>query len=129
MIRCRFGTDSENLRYLGEHIKQFRRSQFQPYFRVHEVTYEEHAQDIRFDRNVLEDMIEILDFRIKPITVPVSSENALVSMDLHLSDNSLNPELRNGFPISGFPRGLADEEPLKKHCKMIYTHVIEKQVH
>ncbi|KAF1847324.1 uncharacterized protein K460DRAFT_278260 [Cucurbitaria berberidis CBS 394.84] len=114
-IKCRFATESENLRHLGANIKtKFKRRNFQPFFRVHEVTHDENAQDIQLGHDILEDMIEVLDFRMDTITIPVTSESALVSIDLHLTDDAMKPELRNGFPISGFPRSLADDEPLKR---------------
>ncbi|KAF2019496.1 hypothetical protein BU24DRAFT_431280 [Aaosphaeria arxii CBS 175.79] len=125
IIRCRFAAESENIRYLGEHIKsKFKRRNFQPFFRIHDVADAENAQDIKLNRNVLEDMIEILEFRIEPIVIPVASESALITIDLHLTDDAMKPELRNGFPISGFPRSLCEEELLRKTTSQPATPVL-----
>ncbi|PVI02430.1 hypothetical protein DM02DRAFT_701953 [Periconia macrospinosa] len=114
-IRCRFAAESENLRRLGEHIKsRFNRRSFQPFFRVHEVVHNEQAQDIKLDRQVLEDMIDVLEFRMSDITIPISTETALITIDLHLTNDPMKPHLRTGFPISGFPRSLVDEEAPKR---------------
>jgi hypothetical protein len=72
---------------------------------------------LALDRNVLNEMIDFMDFRTETITIPVTSESALIAIDLHLTDDSMKPELQNGFPISGFPRSLGDDEPLKATSK------------
>ncbi|CAO2647539.1 Nn.00g084610.m01.CDS01 [Neocucurbitaria sp. VM-36] len=114
-IACRFAAGSNNLRFLGYHIRSnFQRRNFQPFFRVHEVKHDKDAQDIEITRKVLEDMIDSRFFFLDTITIPVTSESALLSIDLHLTNDQENPALSICFPISGFPRSFADGEPLKR---------------
>jgi hypothetical protein len=56
-------------------------------------------------------------FHLNSIVIPVTSEEAVVSIDLHLTDDRTMWRGKSGFPISGFPRLLADGEPLKMTSK------------
>ncbi|EUC48828.1 hypothetical protein COCMIDRAFT_2285 [Bipolaris oryzae ATCC 44560] len=110
-IACRFANGSDNLRFLGEHIRfKFQRYRFQPFFRIYEVGNVEHTQEIELSRNVLEDMVDTRLFDLGPIVIPVTSESALLAIDLHLTDDHMQPTLSTGFPISGFPRNLTEGE-------------------
>jgi hypothetical protein len=84
---------------------------------VHEVKYVEEAQDIVLTSKVLNDMVDRRFFNLDPLTISLTSDSALISIDLFLTNDSMKPALCTGFPISGFPRTLADGEPLKRTGK------------
>lgn len=113
-VQCRFGSGSDNLRNLGDYIRKHQRPNFQPFFHVKEVKHEESAQDIYITARVVHEMTDRGLFHLESIVIPVTSESSLLSIDLHLTDDRMKPHVRPGFPISGFPRSLADGEPLKK---------------
>jgi len=58
--------------------------------------------------------MRVARIHLESIVIPVTSESALLSVDLHLTNDRMKPTLCTGFPISGFPRSLADGEPLKR---------------
>jgi len=113
-VQCRFGSGSDNLRYLGDYIRKHQRPSFQPFFHVKEVKHEESAQDIFITAKIIHEMIDRGLFYLESVAIPMTSESSLLSIDLHLTDDRMKPHVRPGFPISGFPRILADGEPLKK---------------
>lgn len=53
-------------------------------------------------------------FHLESIVIPVTSEEAIVTIHLHLKDERVIRRSQSGFAISGFPRVLADGELLKK---------------
>lgn len=67
-----------------------------------------YTQDFNLDRNVLGGMVEMFEFRLETVKFPVTARDALVTIDLHLTNDLKKHDLRNGIPISGFPRTLAD---------------------
>lgn len=68
-------------------------------------------------------MTETGCFDVGSIVIPVSQQTGVVSIDLHLTNDKRNPHPFSGFPISGFPRSLADGEPLKRTSKyMVHPH-------
>jgi hypothetical protein len=56
-------------------------------------------------------------FDLNSIVIPVTSEDAAISIDLHLTDGRSTRRGQRGLPISGFPRLLADGETLKRTSK------------
>ena len=96
------------------------KTHFQPFFRVQEVRYIESAQEIYVTATIIREMTNRGFFHLGSIAIPVTSESSLLSMDLHMSENPMNPRVCLGFPISGFPRSLANGEPLKKDSKLPY---------
>lgn len=117
-IACRFADGSDDLRFLGEHIRfKFQRYKFQPFFRISEVGNVEHTQDIELSRKVLEDMVDSRSFNLGAIVIPVASDPALLSIDLHLIDDRKQPKFSTSFPISGFPRNLTEGEAVKQTSK------------
>jgi len=95
-------------------IRKHQRPSFQPFFHVKEVKHEESAQDIFITAKIIHEMIDRGLFYLESVAIPMTSESSLLSIDLHLTDDRMKPHVRPGFPISGFPRILADGEPLKK---------------
>jgi hypothetical protein len=59
-------------------------------------------------------MIDLGQFNLGSIAIPVTMETSMLSIDLHLSTEA---HLSSGCPISGFPRNLSDGEPLKRAGK------------
>ena len=82
---------------------------FQPYFKIREVMHEETAQCIIISPEIIEKMTKFGYFDIGSIVIPISQQMGFVSIELHLTDNQ-----RITYPISGFPRTLANEAPLKR---------------
>jgi hypothetical protein len=72
------------------------------------------SQCIHITTQTIRDMTERGLFHLKSIVIPVNSEEAVVSIDLHLTDVRIMRRGPSGFPISGFPRFLADSESLKR---------------
>lgn len=108
-IRCRFALGSNNLRNLGDYLRKHQGPNFQPFFRIQEVKQNQSAQKVHIKVHVIHEMIDRGLFNLESIVIPVTSEASLLSMDLHLVNDRCS-----GFPISGFPRSLADGEPLKR---------------
>lgn len=99
---------------MGDYIRKHQLPHFQPFFRIQEAMRVEGAQSIPVTRHTIRDMTERGLFRLDSIVIPVASESAAVSIDLHLTDHRTTRYGQSGFPISGFPRLLADGEPLKR---------------
>jgi hypothetical protein len=121
-ICCRFAKGSDYLRNIGHIMQKHQLQSFQPYFRIREVMHEETAQRIDISPAVIEKMTKFAHFDIGSIAIPVSLQMGLISIELHLTDDR-----RINYPISGFPRSLVNEEPLKKTCKCL-TGSIATQV-
>ena len=92
---------------------------FQPYFKLQEVKQNEKAQTITITQEIISMMINTGYFSVGSIVIPVSKEAAFVAINLHLSNDKKKPHPYSGFPISGFPRSLADGETLKKTSKYV----------
>lgn len=90
---------------------------FRPFFRVQEVKRQETAQNIYITPKIISEMIDIGLFNLGSVAIPVSSHSALLAIDIHLTNDKTRPHLCCGFPISGFPRTLADGEALKRASK------------
>lgn len=68
---------------------------------------------IPIDALTIQNMIQRGSFEWGKLAIRVTSENAIVSIDLHLNDRGGYSQ-QYPLPISGFPRSLADAEPLKR---------------
>lgn len=73
---------------------------------------DETSQRVYVTTQIVREMTERGLFHLESIVIPVSTEDAFISVDLHLTGNSQ-------YPISGFPRLLADGEPPKKTSESI----------
>lgn len=100
-------------------MRKHQRPNFQPFFRVQEIKYDESAVNIYITTHIIREMIDRGLFHLDSIAIPVTSELSLLSMDLHLTDDRTKPHICRGFPISGFPRSLTDEEPLKRTSMLV----------
>ncbi|KAJ8114147.1 hypothetical protein OPT61_g3904 [Boeremia exigua] len=113
-IRCRFAAGSHNLRDLGEYIRRHQQPNFQPFFLIQEALCDETSQCIEFTTETIHKMTDRGLFHLDSVVIPVTSEEAVVSIDLQLTNNRGLRRDQTGHPISGFPRILADGELLKK---------------
>jgi hypothetical protein len=76
--------------------------------------HDDASQCIPITTQTIREMIDRGLFHLESIVIPVTTEEAVVMIDLHLNDDRATRRGRSGIPISGFPRLLADGEPLKK---------------
>lgn len=72
------------------------------------------SQCIHVTTQTIRDMTDRGLFHLNSIVIPVSSEEAVVSINLHLTYDRTMRRGQSGLPISGFPRFLADGESLKR---------------
>jgi hypothetical protein len=113
-MKCRFAAGSHNLRDLGEYIRKHQLPHFQPFFLVQESMRDEAAQYIHITQVNIREMTERGLLHLESIVIPVTSEEAIVTIHLHLNNEQAILRSQSGFAISGFPRVLADGEHLKK---------------
>lgn len=81
---------------------------------MQEVKQVDKTQNVKLTQEIINVMINTGYFNIGSIVIPVSKETAYVSINLHLSNDKKKPHPFSGFPISGFPRSLADAEAIKR---------------
>jgi hypothetical protein len=72
------------------------------------------SQCIHVTTQTIREMTDRGLFHLDSIVIPVTSDEAVVSIDLHLTDDRTMRRGKSGVPISGFPRLLADGETLKR---------------
>lgn len=125
-ICCRFPKGSDNLRYLGLYLQRHQLHSFQPYFRVQEAKHAERVQIIPISRDVIRLVTDISYFDIGSIVIPVSERGSLVSISLHLTDDKEKHRLAWGFQISGFPRSLAEVEPLRRTPSQFAPYALQR---
>lgn len=65
-------------------------------------------------------MIEFGNVEFDRIRIPISTQRALVAIDLHLSSDPNKPHPFSGFAISGFPRILGDDDVLRRASESWY---------
>lgn len=121
-VRCRFSKGSDNLRSLGIYLQRHQLRSFQPHFRVQEAKHSEKTEHIVLTREIIRTMTETSYFDIGTIVIPVTQQASIIAIDLYLTNDKKRPYLSNNFPISGFPRSLADGEPLKKTRESSPSH-------
>jgi hypothetical protein len=78
----------------------------QPDFRIQECMSDE-SERIYVTRQIVREMTERGLFHLDSVMIPMSNEESFISIDLHLTGNTR-------YPISGFPRLLADGDVLRK---------------
>lgn len=72
------------------------------------------SQCIYITTQTIRDMTDRGLFHLESIVIPVALEESVVLIDLHLNDDRFPQRGRSGFPISGFPRLLAEGDILRK---------------
>ncbi|KAL8777571.1 MAG: hypothetical protein Q9213_007807 [Squamulea squamosa] len=102
-IRCRFPSDSREIRRLGDYLKNVSTLKFKPHFTFAEQDSGTKPQEIQITVAVIETMMMNASFHLETVHIPVSNENAIVTGTLSLVPGE-------DLPISGFPRALASKK-------------------
>lgn len=94
-------------------MKKHQLPHFQPFFRIQESMRDDTTQCVHIAAQTVRDMTERGLFHLDSVVIQLSSEDAIVSIHLQLTSDRPQPD-SPGFPISGFPRQLADADTLKR---------------
>ncbi|KAL8906193.1 MAG: hypothetical protein Q9171_006376 [Xanthocarpia ochracea] len=126
-IRCRFPSDSQEIRRLGDYLKNVSTLKFKPHFIFTEQKSSgREPQQIPITSKVIESMMMNASFCLESVHIPVSNENAVITGNLSLASDEY-------LPISGFPRALASRKTAKvallptrqeSHRHSILRHVV-----
>ena len=113
-IRCRFPSDSNEIRYLGDYLKNVTTMKFTPKFIIGEKDSKAQSQEIRITLNVIDIMMHNASFELGMAQIPVSNENAVTVICLSMAPGE-------ALPISGFPRTLIAKRATKG---ILPTHIV-----
>ncbi|KAL8929810.1 MAG: hypothetical protein Q9208_000954 [Pyrenodesmia sp. 3 TL-2023] len=105
-IRCRFPSDSRNIRRLGDYLKNASTTKFKPHFIFAEQDPGTKPQEIPITSKIIETMMMNASFNLETVHIPVSNENAVITGMLSLVSGE-------DLPISGFPRAFASSKAAK----------------
>ncbi len=105
-IRCRFPSDSHEIRYLGDYLKNVTTMKFTPKFIIGEKDSRAECQEIRITLSVIDIMMHNASFKVEMAQIPVSNEYAVTTISLSMSPGE-------ALPISGFPRTLIAKKAIK----------------
>lgn len=105
-IRCRFPSDSHEIRYLGDYLKNVTTMRFSPKFIIGEKNTKVEPQEIRITLSVIDKMMHNASFELETVQIPVSNEYALTTVSLSMAAGE-------ALPISGFPRTLMAKKVTK----------------
>ncbi|KAL8814115.1 MAG: hypothetical protein Q9223_006639, partial [Gallowayella weberi] len=105
-IRCRFPSDSQEIRCLGDYLKNVSTVKFKPYFIFAEQDSGTKPQEIPITGAVIEIMMMSASFSLETVQIPVSNENATIT-------GSMSIMAGEELPISGFPRTLTPKKATK----------------
>lgn len=105
-IRCRFPSDSHEVRYLGDYLKNVTTMKFTPKFIVGEKDSKAEPQVIQINLSVIDKMMHHASFELEPTQIPVSNEYAVTTVSLSMAAGE-------ALPISGFPRTLMAKKVTK----------------
>lgn len=114
-IHCKFPSASQEIRYLGEYLKNFTTKNFQPYFIIWEKSSTLDPIKIPITQSFIQRMMMNASFEASPVSIPVSSESAIITISLSLFDGEENP-------ISGFPRALFAKKAVKGNRGILATN-------
>ena len=98
-IRCRFPSDSQEIRYLGDYLKNVTTMKFTPKFVIGEKDSKAESQEIRITLSVIDMMMHNASFELGMAQILVSNEYAVTTVALSMAPGET-------LPISGFPRTL-----------------------
>ena len=113
-IRCRFPSDSQKIRHLGEYLKNVTTSKFTPRFIIGEKDSKAEPQEIRITLSVIDVMMHNASFKLEAAQIPVSNEYAVTTVTLSVAAGE-------ALPISGFPRTLIAKKVTKG---ILPTHLV-----
>ncbi|KAL8687035.1 MAG: hypothetical protein Q9224_005271, partial [Gallowayella concinna] len=105
-IRCRFPSDSQEIRYLGDYLKNVSTVKFKPCFIFTEQESGTEPQEIPITIAVIKIMMMNASFNLETVHIPVSNENATITGFLSIVPGE-------ALPISGFPRTLTPKKATK----------------
>lgn len=105
-IRCRFASDSQKIRHLGEYLKNVTTSKFTPQFIIGEKDSKAEAQIIGITLSVIDKMMHNASFELETVQIPVSNEYAVTTVSLSMAAGE-------ALPISGFPSTLMAKKATK----------------
>ncbi|KAL8968226.1 MAG: hypothetical protein Q9183_002563 [Haloplaca sp. 2 TL-2023] len=105
-IRCRFPSDSQEIRRLGDFLKNVSTTKFKPHFVFAEQDCGTKPQNIAITSSIIEMMMMNASFHLDTVHIPVSSDTAVIIGALSLVPDEY-------LPISGFPRAFASKKAAK----------------
>ena len=105
-IHCRFPSASQEIRHLGEYLKNFTTWNFRPYFIIGEQNSTLEPIKIIITQPLIERMMMNASLDVDPVLIPVSSESAITTISLSIVDGE-------EISISGFPRALLAKKLVK----------------
>ena len=105
-IRCRFPSDSHEIRYLGDYLKNVTTMKFEPKFIIGEKDSKAEPQVMRITLSVIDKMMHNASFELETAQIPVSNERAVTIVSLSMAAGE-------ALPISGFPRTLMAKKVTK----------------
>ncbi len=105
-IHCKFPSASQEIRHLGEYLKNFTTWNFRPYFIIGEQSSTSEPIKITITQPLIERMMMNASFEVDPVLIPVSSESAITTISLSIVDGE-------EISISGLPRALLAKKVVK----------------
>lgn len=98
-IHCKFPSASQEIRHLGEYLKNFTTKDFQPYFVIGEKGSNSEPIKVMISQPLIQRMMMNASFEVEPKPISHSTESAITTISLSIADGE-------ELPISGFPRSL-----------------------
>lgn len=105
-IHCKFPLASQEIRDLGDYLKNSTTGNFRPYFIIGEQSSNSEPIKINITQLLIEKMMMNASFEVEPIRIPISSESAITTISLSIVDGE-------EIPISGLPRALLAKKVVK----------------
>lgn len=105
-IQCKFPSASQEIRHLGEYLKNCTTRNFQPYFVIGEQSSTSEPIKIIITQPLIQRMIMNASFEVEPVHIPVSGESAITTISLSILDGE-------EISISGLPRALLAKKVVK----------------
>lgn len=108
-IHCKFPSASQEIRQLGEYLKNFTTWNFKPHFIIGEQSSTSEPIKIIITQPLIENMMMNASFEVGPELISVSSEFAITTISLSIVDGE-------EISISGLPRALLAKKVVKGNC-------------
>ena len=105
-IRCRFPSESHEIRYLEDYLKNVTTLKFTPKSIIGEKDSKAESQEILITMSVIDIMMHSASFELEMAQMPVSNEYAVTTISLSMAPGE-------ALPISGFPRSLLAKKATK----------------
>ena len=121
-IQCKFPSDSQEIRNLGENLKNVTTQNFQPYFAIGEKDSGSTPSKIILTLDIIQKMTTNASFNVGLVQIPITSETAIASVCLSLISGEEHP-------ISGFPRSLKAQKATKGEYASQNHHNLKSNRH